>query len=175
MAIGITVLIIMGILLLSWIIICFVLCMKRNKKIIESLDTKVHVKCEKCGLEYDVQPKEITKTYLSKSKSITKTKMKDGALINKPEYGYYSKKFFCPNCNKMEYAKVQNVNELNDKILKSTSKSYIKCFIMMIIGGLIILLITSIPMIILNKTQQNKIEDLKKQQYEQFLYNYNLN
>ena len=35
MAIGIAVLIIMGILLLSWIIICFVLCMKRNKKIIE--------------------------------------------------------------------------------------------------------------------------------------------
>lgn len=172
---SIVVLIVMGILLLSWVILCFVLCMKRNKKIVENSDFDVKLKCEKCGMEYTAPAKDITKTFLSKSKSVTKTKLEGPILINKPKYSYYSKKFFCPNCNKMEYAKVLNIDTLQEKIIKSTSKSYIKCFVMMIIGGLIILILTSIPMTVLNKMKEDKIKDLKDKQYEQFLDDYNLN
>lgn len=175
MVASIVVLIVMGVLLLSWVILCFVLCMKRNKKIIEISDFDVKLKCEKCGMEYTAPAKDITKTYLSKSGSITKTKIKGPMLIDKPKYGYYAKKFFCPNCNKMEYAKVLNIDTLQEKIIKSTSKSYIKCFVMMIIGGLIILILTSIPITFLNKIKEDKIKDLKDKQYEQFLDDYNLN
>lgn len=175
MVASIVVLIVMGILLLSWVILCFVLCMKRNKKIVENSDFDVKLKCEKCGMEYTAPAKDITKTFLSKSRSVTKTKLEGPMFINKPKYSYYSKKFFCPNCNKMEYAQVLNIDTLQEKIIKITSKSYIKCFAMMIIGGIIILIVTSIPMAVLNNIQKNKIEDLKQQQYEQFLDNYNLN
>ncbi len=175
MVASIVVLIVMGILLLSWVILCFVLCMKRNKKIVENSDFDVKLKCEKCGMEYEAESKELMKTFFSKSRSTTKTQAMGPVLVNNPKYSYYSKKFFCPECNKLEYAQILNLNEVQDKILKSTLKSYIKFFAMMIIGGLIILILTSIPMTVLNKMKEDKIKDLKDKQYEQFLDNYNLN
>ena len=76
------ILIIMGILLLGWVIFCFILCLKRNKKIIENSDFKLHLKCEKCGMEYEAESKELMKTFFSKSRSTTKTQAMGPVLVN---------------------------------------------------------------------------------------------
>lgn len=133
-----------------------------------------HVKCEKCGTEYEVKAEEFTKSYVSKYKSVTKTKMQGGVFINRPQYKYYAKKFQCPGCGKKRYAQVLNINEINNMMTGPVLRAGVRWLIMMFIGGVLILAAASIPLHFADQAREQKVEELREQQYEEFKERYGL-
>lgn len=94
------ILIVMGIVLFGWVIFCAVQFVRHSRDVVAEAGFVGHVKCEKCGTEYEVKAEEFTKSYVSKYKSVTKTKMQGGAFINRPQYKYYAKSFNVPAVGK---------------------------------------------------------------------------
>ena len=133
-----------------------------------------HVKCEKCGTEYEVSSTEFTKSYMSKYKSVTRTKMQGGAFINRPQYSYYAKKFQCPCCGKKRYAQVLNINEINQMMTRPVLRVGVRWLILMCIGGVLILAVASIPLHFANQAREQRVEELREQQYEDFKERYGL-
>lgn len=75
------ILIVMSIVLFGWVIFCAVQFVRHSRDVVAEAGFIGHVKCEKCGTEYEVKAEEFTKSYVSKYKSVTKTKMQGGVLI----------------------------------------------------------------------------------------------
>ena len=93
-------------------------------------------------------------------------------MINQPHYKYYAKKFYCPVCGKSRYARVLNINDINQAMKKPMLQSGIRWLILMMTVGLLILAATGIPMYFANKAAARQVEELKQQQYEDFLEDY---
>ena len=166
--------IVMGALLLGWLIFCAVKFILSSRNIVAGAGFTGHVKCEKCGTVYDVSSRDFTESYMIKSRSVTKTKIRGAAFVNKPEYKYFAKKFYCPHCQKKRYAQVLNINEKNDFMEVTSYKSGIIWLAAMAVGGIIIMLIMSIPMHFADKAAENKAEVMKQQHYEEFKDRYDL-
>lgn len=128
---------------------------------------KGQVRCETCGTIYEVDASELSKYWGEKSKKVTKTKRTGPVLVREPEYKYYAKKVYCPHCKRTIYAEVLNINEITGKLQKSLFRIGIRTFIQMAIGGFLIMMIMSIPIYFLHLQNQKKVEELKRQQYEE--------
>lgn len=165
---------IMAIMLLVWIIFCGIQFLHRSRMIIAAGDFTGHVKCEKCGAVYDVGPEEFAESHIIKSKTVTRTKLKGTALVNKPEYRYFAKKFRCPGCGRRAYGQVLNINEINDIMLAPSLKTGIRWLIMMAAGAVLIITVMSIPMYFADRYTEYQIEKLKQHQYEEFIEDYGL-
>lgn len=127
---------------------------------------KAQVKCESCGEAYEVNAAELTKYRTTKSKGTTKTELQGIALIRKPKYSYYAKKIDCPHCKRTTYVEVININELTEQLQQPLLTIGIRTLIQMAIGGLVILLIASIPIHFINLQNQKKVEEMERQYYE---------
>lgn len=169
---NVIILIIMGVVLMVWVIFCGICFIRHGKDVIVSQDFVAHVQCETCGTHYDVDTSEFTKTHFSKHRSVTKTKVEKGALVNRPHYNYYAKKLHCPKCGKKQYAQVLNVNEINRMTEKFMLRSGLRWLIIMAIGGAMILATASIPLHFVDQARKQNIEDLKEQRYDQFKERY---
>lgn len=168
------ILIIMGVVLMAWVIFCGICFIRHSRDVVVSNDFVAHVQCEACGTHYDVDASEFTKSYFSKHRSVTKTKVEKGALVNRPHYSYYAKKFHCPKWGKKQYAQVLNVNEINRMTEKFMLRSGLRWLIIMAIGGAVILAVASIPMHFADQARKQSIEDLKEQRYEEFKGRYGI-
>jgi transcription elongation factor Elf1 len=162
----------MGICLLIWVIFCAVQFIRHSKTLVAGADFIGHVECEKCKTRYDVSASEFARSSITKSRSVSKTKLKNGAFINRPYYQYFAKKFNCPVCGKKRYARVLNINEINDLMLKPSLNAGIHWLIIMFIGGVIIMAAASIPRHFTEKAAQQRVEELKEQQYQEFIQRY---
>ena len=165
---------IMGIALLAWVIFCGIQFIRHGRDLAAEAGFVGHVKCEKCGTEYEVSSAEFTKSYMSKYKSVTRTKIQGGAFINRPQYKYYAKKFQCPGCGKKRYAQVLNINEINNMMTGPVLRAGVRWLIMMFIGGVLILAAASIPLHFADQAREQKVEELREQQYEEFKERYGL-
>ena len=114
---------VMGTALLAWVIFCAIKFILQGRDLILKSGFTVHVKCEKCGTVYETSSDEFAKPGISKSRSVSRTKITGAAFVNRPQYSYYAKKFDCPCCGKRRYAQVLNINELNDMVAGSTIKT----------------------------------------------------
>ena len=159
-------LIVMAVVLLLWVIFCAISFIRHSRDVMVSKDFIAHVQCEKCGMHYDVSASDFSKSFVSKYKSVTRTKVEKGALINRPHYSYYAKKLYCPKCKKKRYAQVLNVNELNYMMEKPMLQSGLRWLLIMVIGGAIILAIAAIPMHFSNQAREQRVEELKEKQQE---------
>lgn len=167
-------LIIMAALLFIWVIICAIYIFKQIKKSYDNTFIKAKVRCSNCNHEMEVDLKDLTNSFFVKQKSITKTKLKGGMLINQPKYLSYQKKLYCPNCNEKHFFEVLNINEITKQTTPQTIKIALKGLVAMFIGGIVILIITSIPLNIMNQNRKEEIKQLKQQQYEEFRQNYDI-
>lgn len=170
----IIILTIIGIVLLAWVIFCGIQFIHHGRDVVAGADFIGHVKCEKCGTEYEVSAEEFTKSYMSKYRSVTRTKIQGGASVNRPQYSYYAKKFQCPCCGKKRYAQVLNINELNQMMTRPVLRAGIRWLILMGIGGVLILAVASIPLHFADRAREQRVEELREQQYEDFKERYGL-
>lgn len=165
---------VMGTALLAWVIFCAIKFILQGRDLILKSGFTVHVKCEKCGTVYETSSDEFAKPGISKSRSVSRTKITGAAFVNRPQYSYYAKKFDCPCCGKRRYAQVLNINELNDMVAGSTIKTGIRWLIIMAAGCLIILAVAAIPLHFANRAVDKRIEELEQQRYEDFKERYGL-
>lgn len=165
---------VMTIFLAGWMIFCAIQFIRRARTIVATGDFTGHVKCEKCGTVYDVSPEKFTESCVVKSKTVTKTKRRGPALVNRPEYRYFAKKFHCPGCGRRAYGQVININEINDIMLVPSIKAGIRWLIIMAVGALLIITVMSIPMYFADRYTEQQIEKLKQQRYEEFSEKYGL-
>ena len=185
----IIILTIMGLVLLAWVIFCGIQFIHHGRDVVAGADFIGHVKCEKCGTEYEVSAEEFTKSYMSKYRSVTRTKIQGGASVNRPQYSYYAKKFHsvnrpqysyyakkfqCPCCGKKRYAQVLNINEINQMMTRPVLRAGIRWLILMGIGGVLILAVASIPLHFADRAREQRVEELREQQYEDFKERYGL-
>ena len=171
---AIIILTIMGLVLLAWVIFCGIQFIHHGRDVVAGADFIGHVKCEKCGTEYEVSAEEFTQSYMSKSRSVTRTKIQGGAFVNRPQYSYYAKKFQCPCCGKKRYAQVLNINEINQMMTRPVLRAGIRWLILMGIGGVLILAVASIPLHFADRAREQRVEELREQQYEDFKERYGL-
>ena len=164
----IIILTIMGLVLLAWVIFCGIQFIHHGRDVVAGADFIGHVKCEKCGTEYEVSAEEFTKSYMSKYRSVTRTKIQGGASVNRPQYSYYAKKIQCPCCGKKRYAQVLNINEINQMMTRPVLRAGIRWLILMGIGGVLILAVASIPLHFADRAREQRVEELREQQYEDF-------
>lgn len=170
----IIILTIMGLVLLAWVIFCGIQFIRHGRDVVAGADFVGHVKCEKCGTEYEVSAEEFTQSYMSKSRSVTRTKIQGGAFVNRPQYSYYAKKIQCPCCGKKRYAQVLNINEINQMMTRPVLRAGIRWLILMGIGGVLILAVASIPLHFADRAREQRVEELREQQYEDFKERYGL-
>ena len=114
------VLAVMTLLLSGWVIFCAIQFFRFSRKyggFRRFLQRMYNV--EKCGMKYDVSAAEFSKSFVSKYKRVTRTRIEGGAFVNRPRYSFYAKKFYCPKCGKRRYAQILNVNELNGMMEKT--------------------------------------------------------
>ena len=170
----IIILTIIGIVLLAWVIFCGIQFIRHGRDVVAGADFVGHVKCEKCGTEYEVSAEEFTQSYMSKSRSVTRTKIQGGAFVNRPQYSYYAKKIQCPCCGKKRYAQVLNIDEINQMMTRPVLRAGIRWLILMGIGGVLILAVASIPLHFADRAREQRVEELREQQYEDFKERYGL-
>ena len=132
--------------LLSDVLLCAFKMGTEGRRAVAQGDFTAHVKCDRCGREYDVTAEEYAKPWFVKERSVTKTEVKGGALVNRPKYRYYGRRFECPYCKKKHYAQVLNCDEIFEKIRPLTVAVYIRWGIRMVLGGIVIMAITGIAM-----------------------------
>ena len=66
MAARIIILEVMGIALLAWIVFCSIQFIRHGRDVAAGAGFVGHVKCEKCGTEYEVSSAEFTNSYMTK-------------------------------------------------------------------------------------------------------------
>lgn len=125
-----------------------------------------HIKCEICGTEYEVSAGEFTKSIMAKSVRTTKTRIQNGAFVNRPHYSYYAKKFSCPHCRKRRYGQVLNINELQEKMLKPSIRAGVKWLVFMAVGGVLILGVFLVPMRAANSAAKERTDEMRQERYE---------
>ncbi len=156
-----------GSLLLLWVMICAAKFWTRSKELMIEIGTIAHVKCENCGTQYDVAAAEYAQMGISRTASKTRTKLKGVAMVNEPEYHYYAKRFYCPHCKNKCFGQVLNIGEIQSKSRGPFLQAGIQCLIMMVIGGMIVFAVSSVPMHFVEKAEQRRIEEMKQQYYEE--------
>ena len=111
---------------------------------------------------------------MSKYSRVTRPKLQGGAVVNRPQYTYYAKKFQCPCCGKKRYAQVLNINEINQMMTRPVLRTGVRWLILMGIGGILILAVASIPLHFADRAREQRVEELREQQYEDFKERYGL-
>ncbi|MGI6007072.1 MAG: hypothetical protein ACOX8E_06220 [Ruminococcus sp.] len=163
---------VMGVLLMTWIVFCGISFIRHARIVTADAGFVARVRCEKCKTQYEVSAEDFSKSLVSKFRSVTRTKLTNGMFISRPRFSYYAKKFCCPCCKKKRYAEVLNINEINDSMLKPSLKAGIRWLVIMCIGGAVILIATGIPMYFAQRAAQERVKDLKEQQYEELINRY---
>lgn len=160
--------VVMSVVLFIWVAACGVWFVRRSRRLIAGSGLIAHVVCERCGSRFDVNVSELTRTFLSKSRSSTKTKVRGGALVNEPAYQRFAKKVMCPHCRVRVWANVENVNELNAWLRPTMLRAGLQCLAIMVLGGALVLGASSVAMSLADRAAESRTQELREQLQEAF-------
>ena len=163
---------VMGVALMAWVIFCGIQFIRHSRKLTADGDFVGHVRCEKCGTEYTVKAGDFNKGFMSRYRRVTRTEVHGTAFVNRPYYSYYAKKFDCPCCGKRRYAQVLNINEINRDMREKTLKAGLHWLLLMFIGGMLILVLTGIPISFLDRAARRQAGDMRQQRHEELKERY---
>lgn len=90
------VLAVMALLLSGWVIFCAIQFFRFSRNMVASGDFTAHVQCEKCGTKYDVSADGFSKSFISKYKRVTRTRIEGGAFVNRPPLQFLCKEILLP-------------------------------------------------------------------------------
>lgn len=130
---------VMGVTLLAWVVSCGVMAVRRLRSSASRSGLVAQATCGTCGARFDVDAAELARTFVSKSRSVTKTRCRGAALVDEPRYLRFAKKVWCPHCGAQRWANIENVNELNERLRPELMRVGIRCLLVMAVGGFIIL------------------------------------
>ena len=129
----------MAVVLLVWVVFCAVMFVRAARRQLAESGLVGHAVCEKCGARFDMAGPDLARGFLTKSRSVTRTRVRGGALVNEPEYGKFAKRARCPACGESAWVDIENVNELNAQLRSARLRCGVKWLAVMAAGGLVVM------------------------------------
>lgn len=166
------VLMVMGVALLAWVVFCGVMAVRRLRSSASRSDLVAQATCDTCGARFDVDAAELARTFVSKSRSVTKTRRRGAAHVDEPRYRRFAKKVWCPHCGAQRWANIENVNELNERLRPELMRVGIRCLLVMAVGGFIILGAASVAMGFADRAAEARVEEARQQQRDALMEHY---
>lgn len=96
------------------------------------------MRCESCGAEFDLSPREFARSKMRRSRSTTRTRVKGVALVSEPHYHYVAKRFDCPACGERAWCENLNANEAQDAVAPIALRNFGGALLVMVVVGFVL-------------------------------------
>ena len=93
------------------------------------------MRCESCGHEFDLSPREFARSKMRRSRSTTRTRVKGVALVSEPHYHYVAKRFDCPACGERSWCENLNANEARGVVNPIALRNFGGALLIMVVVG----------------------------------------
>ena len=93
------------------------------------------MRCERCGTEFDLAPRDFARSGMRRVRSTSKTRAKGVALVDQPHYGFVAKRFVCPTCGERAWCENLNANEARKAIAPIALRNFGAALLILVVVG----------------------------------------
>ena len=108
---------------------------RRTLAELESSGLAYRMRCEKCGAEFSLAPREFARPGMRRVRSTSKTRAKGVALVDQPHYGFAAKRFVCPTCGERAWCENLNANEARKAIAPIALRNFGAALLILVVVG----------------------------------------
>lgn len=123
------VIVMVGLFLAAW---------RRTLAQVEASGLRYRMRCETCGHEFDLSPREFARSKFRRSRSTTRTRVKGVALVSEPHYHYVAKRFDCPACGERTLCENLNANEAQDTVNPIALRNFGAALAVLVVIGFVL-------------------------------------
>ena len=116
----------------------FVAAWRRTLAQVEASGLRYRMRCETCGHEFDLSPREFARSKFQRSRSTTRTRVKGVALVNESHYHYVAKRFDCPACGERTWCENLNANEARDMVNPIALRNFGAALAVLVVIGFVL-------------------------------------
>ena len=116
----------------------FVAAWRRTLAQVEASGLRYRMRCETCGHEFDLSPREFARSKFRRSRSTTRTRVKGVALVSEPHYHYVAKRFDCPVCGERTWCENLNANEAQDMVNPIALRNFGAALAVLVVIGFVL-------------------------------------
>ena len=116
----------------------FVAAWRRTLAQVEASGLRYRMRCETCGHEFDLSPREFARSKFRRSRSTTRTRVKGVALVSEPHYHYVAKRFDCPACGERAWCENLNANEARDVVNPIALRNFGAALAVLVVIGFVL-------------------------------------
>ena len=96
------------------------------------------MRCERCGAEFDLAPRDFARPGMRRARSTTRTRVKGVALVSQPRYRYGAKRLACPACGERTWCENLNANEAQDAVTPIALRNFGGALLVMVVVGFVL-------------------------------------
>ncbi len=116
----------------------FVTAWRHTLAQVEASGLRYRMRCESCGFEFELSPREFARSGMRRSRSTTRTRAKGVALVSQPHYHYVAKRFVCPACGERAWCENLNANEARDVVNPIALRSFGAALVVLVVTGFVL-------------------------------------
>ena len=96
------------------------------------------MRCERCGAEFDLTPREFARPGMRRSRSTARTRVKGVALVSQPHFRYVAKRLACPACGERTWCENLNANEARDVVNPIALRNFGAALAVLVVIGFVL-------------------------------------
>ena len=116
----------------------FVAAWRRTLAEVDASGLVYRMRCERCGAEFDLAPRDFARPGMRRARSTTRTRAKGVALVSQPRYRYVAKRLACPACGEKAWCENLNANEAQDSVTPIALRNFGGALLIMVVVGLVL-------------------------------------
>ena len=113
----------------------FVCAWRRTLAEVEASGLRYRMRCEACGAEFTLSPREFARAGARRHRSTTRTRVKGVALVSQPRYSYLAKRTACPACGERAWCENLNANEAQDRVTPIALRNFGGALAILVVVG----------------------------------------
>lgn len=116
----------------------FVAAWRRTLAEVDASGLVYRMRCERCGAEFDLAPRDFARPGMRRARSTTRTRAKGVALVSQPRYHYVAKRLDCPACGEKAWCENLNAKEAQDAVTPIALRNFGGALLIMVVAGLVL-------------------------------------
>lgn len=116
----------------------FVAAWRRTLAEVDASGLVYRMRCERCGAEFDLAPRDFARPGARRARSTTRTRAKGVALVSQPRYHYVAKRLACPACGEKTWCENLNANEAQDSVTPIALRNFGGALLIMVVVGFVL-------------------------------------
>ena len=126
----------------------FVAAWRRTLAEVDASGLVYRMRCERCGAEFDLAPRDFARPGARRARSTTRTRAKGVALVSQPRYhyvakrlacpAYVAKRLACPACGERTWCENLNANEAQDVVTPIALRNFGGALLVMVVVGFVL-------------------------------------